>query len=164
MVDRGTAQIGYFLAFKKGAPANAHPSARVLATSVTWTPRIVQREDALRGGIRCSKAPQGAGRVPSLALRRGSTAPVAPDRGRSRAAGTSRGDRLGGAGGPGGQPRTSALPVPDGPVEGSHPVIQDPDLTADPRFGRIGARWEGVYPRCDKAGPEGGSSGAAGHD
>ena len=63
--------------------------------------------------------------------------------------GTSRRDRLRRCRGSG-QPRPSALPVPDGPVEGS-PVIQDPDLTADPRSGRIGARWEGVYPHCDKA-------------
>ena len=47
----------------------------------------------------------------------------------------------------------SALPGPDGPAEGSHPVIQGPDLTSDSRSGRIGARWEEVYPRCDKEDP-----------
>jgi hypothetical protein len=58
-----------------------------------------------------------------------------------------------------GQPRTSALPVPDGPVEGSHPVMQDPDLISDPRSGRIGPRWEGANPRCDTADPGGRLSG-----
>jgi hypothetical protein len=90
----------------------------------------------------------------------GSPAPVAPDRGRSRAAGTSRRERLGGAGGPG-PSRRSAVPVPDGPAEGSHPVIQEADWISDARSGRFGAKWEGAYPRCDKAGPEGGPSGEA---
>ena len=30
-------------------------------------------------------------------------------------------------------------------------MIEDPDLTADPHSGGIGARWEGVYPHYDKA-------------
>jgi len=60
--------------------------------------------------------------------------------------------------------QTSALPVPDSPVEGSHPVIQGPDLTSDPRSGRLGASSEGVYPRCATADPGGSPSGAVGHD
>jgi len=55
-------------------------------------------------------------------------------------------------------------PVPDDPVEGSHAVIQDPDLTAYPRSGRIGATWDRVYLRCDKADPWGSPSGEVGHD
>ena len=43
-------------------------------------------------------------------------------------------------------------------------MIRDPDLTSDPRSGRIGARWEWGHPRRDKAGPEGEPSGEAGHD
>jgi hypothetical protein len=46
----------------------------------------------------------------------------------------------------------------------AHPVIQGPDLTSDPRSGRIGATWEWVYPRCDTADPGGTPSDEAGHD
>jgi hypothetical protein len=42
--------------------------------------------------------------------------------------------------------------------------FKGPDLTCDPRSGRIGAMWDRGYPRCDKAGPEGRPSGEAGYD
>jgi len=54
--------------------------------------------------------------------------------------------------------------VAESPQPHAHPVIPGPDLPSDPRPGRIGERWEGVYPRCAPADPWGGPSGAVGHD
>jgi len=50
-----------------------------------------------------------------------------------------------------GQPRTCTLPRPGARVDSARPLRGGADLTAPGRSGRIGPRWEGRYPRCDKA-------------
>jgi D-alanyl-D-alanine carboxypeptidase len=58
--------------------------------------------------------------------------------------------------------RASAAPPRAAPRSPGPATIQDPDLTSDPRSGRIDARWGGVYPRCDKADPGGKALGFGG--
>jgi hypothetical protein len=52
----------------------------------------------------------------------------------------------------------TALPVPDGHVEGSHPMIQDPIRPLIPTLAGSARGGRGVYPRCDKRGPSGEAS------